>query len=79
VSRTKFEENFGQRPGGVMLSVHIADPLNEERMIETLRAEGAADVEQADGEWRAGSWADFDPVAAPRLVDLNQASLSANS
>jgi len=68
-----------QRPGGVMLSVHIADPLNEERVIDTLRAEGAADVEQADGEWHAGSWADFDPVAAPRLVDLNQASLSANS
>jgi hypothetical protein len=68
-----------QRPGGVMLSVHIADPLNEERVIDTLRAEGAADVEQADGEWRAGGWADFDPLAAPRLVDPDQDSSSANS
>jgi hypothetical protein len=57
-----------QRPGGVMLSVHVADPLNEKRVIDTLRAEGAADVEQADGEWRDGDWADFDPVAAPRLM-----------
>ena len=30
----------------------------------TLRAEGAADIEQAQGEWRDGDWADFNPVAA---------------
>jgi len=58
-----------QRPGGVMLSVHIAEPLNEKRVINTLRAAGAADVEHADGEWRDGDWVDFDPVAAPRLVE----------
>jgi len=56
------------RPGGVMLSVRIADPLSEQRVIATLRREGAADIEEADGEWRDGDWVDFDPVAAPRLV-----------
>ena len=56
------------RPGGVLLSVRIANPLNENRVIDTLRKEGAADIEQADGEWRDGDWADFDPIAAPRLV-----------
>ena len=56
------------RPGGIILSVRIADPLNENRVIATLRAEGAADIEQADGEWLDGDWVDFDPVAAPRLV-----------
>lgn len=58
-----------RRPGGVMLSVRIAKPANEERVIATLRAEGAADIEQAYGEWRDGDWTDFDPVAAPRLVE----------
>jgi phage tail tape-measure protein len=57
------------RPGGIMLSVRIAEPANEERVIATLRAEGAADIERAQGEWRDGDWADFDPVAAPRLVE----------
>lgn len=58
-----------RRPGGVLLSVRIADPVNEKRVIATLRAQGAADIEQAQGEWRDGDWADFNPVAAPRLVE----------
>ena len=58
-----------RRPGGVMLSVRIANPVNEKRVIATLRAEGAADIEQAHGEWRDGDWADFNPVAAPRRVE----------
>jgi hypothetical protein len=56
------------RPGGIILSVRIADPLNESRVIDTLRTGGAADIEHADGEWLDGDWVDFDPVAAPRLV-----------
>jgi len=58
----------GRRPGCVMLSVRIASPDNEARVIATLRAEGAAGIEQADGEWRNGDWLDFDPVKEPRLV-----------
>jgi hypothetical protein len=58
-----------ERPAGIMLSVRIAEPANEERVIATLRAEGAADIEMADGVWRDGGWSDFDPVAAPRLVE----------
>lgn len=56
------------RPGGVILSVRIADIVNEERVIATLRTEGALDIEQAEGEWLDGDWVDFDPVTAPRLV-----------
>ena len=58
-----------RRPGGVMLSVRIADPANEDRVIGTLRAQGAADIEQAEGEWRDGDWVDFNPIARPRLVE----------
>ena len=57
-----------RRPGGVMLSVRIADPGNEAKVISALRTKGAADIEEAQGEWRDGAWKDFNPVAAPRLV-----------
>ena len=58
-----------RRPGGVMLAVRIAKPVNEKRVIAALRAGRAADIEQAQGEWRDGDWVDFNPVAAPRLVE----------
>ncbi len=58
------------RPGGIILAVHIANPANEQRVISTLRAEDAADIEQADGEWHDGDWTDFNPVVAPQLVPL---------
>ena len=57
------------RPGGIIFSVRIANPLTEARVIDTLRAHGAVDIEQADGQWHEGDWADFDPVAAPHMVD----------
>jgi hypothetical protein len=58
-----------RRPAGVMLSVHITGAVDERRVIATLRAQGAADIEKAQGEWRDGDWTDFNPVAAPRLVE----------
>jgi hypothetical protein len=57
-----------RRPGGIMLSVRIATPRNEKRVIDTLRTQGAADIEQANGTWRDGDWQDFNPAAAPLLV-----------
>ena len=58
-----------RRPAGIILSVRIAAPAGEQRVIDTLRREGAADIERAEGEWHDGDWTDFDPVALPRLVD----------
>ncbi len=57
-----------RRPGGIILSVRIATPMNEKRVIATLREQGAADIEHADGTWRDGDWKDFNPATAPRLV-----------
>jgi hypothetical protein len=57
-----------RRPVGVMLSVRMADPKNEDRVIAALRKSGAADIEEAQGTWAVGDWTDFDPVATPRLV-----------
>lgn len=60
---------FAPRQDGVMLGVHIVDPQLESHVVETLRTEGAADVEQAIGEWRDGKWQDFDPASAPHLIE----------
>jgi len=60
---------FAPRQEGVILGVHIIDPQLEAHVVETLRSEGAADVEQAMGEWRDGKWQDFDPASAPQLVE----------
>lgn len=57
------------RPGGIVISVRIANPATESRVINTLRTEGAADIEQAEGVWSQGDWVDFDPVSPPHLVD----------
>jgi len=57
------------RYGGIMLAVRMANPSVLNRVVRTLRAEGAVDVEQAEGEWRGGDWTSFDPLSSPRLVD----------
>jgi hypothetical protein len=57
-----------RRAGGVMVSVRIFGAVDERRVIGTLYAQGAADIEQTQGKWRDGNWTDFDPDAAPRLV-----------
>jgi hypothetical protein len=57
-----------RRPGGIMLSVRIARPADEKRVIASLRAGSAADIERAHGEWRNGDWTDFNPVEKPHLV-----------
>ena len=58
-----------RRPAGVMLAIRIAKPEDDTRVIDALRAGGAADIEQAHGEWRDGDWVDFNPVARPHLVE----------
>ncbi len=58
-----------RRHGGIMLSVRIANPESENRVITTLRAQGALDIEQAQGEWRDGDWTDFNPLAVPQWVE----------
>lgn len=67
------EERPAPRPAGIILAVRIADIAHEDRVIDTLRRGGAADIERAEGEWRDGDWVDFNPVAVPRLVDSQTA------
>lgn len=57
-----------RRPAGILLSVRVAKPQDEDRVIAALRGEGAADIEHAQGTWSAGEWSDFNPIAKPQLV-----------
>jgi hypothetical protein len=57
-----------ERGAGIMVAVRTADEARESRAIESLRAHGALEIERADGEWRDGAWADFDPLRTPQRV-----------
>jgi hypothetical protein len=58
-----------RRPAGVMVAVRVGDQEGAQRAIEALRAHGAENIEEAEGQWENGDWVDFDPVSYPHLVD----------
>jgi outer membrane lipoprotein SlyB len=49
--------------GGRMIAVCVDRPGSERLAIEALRANNARDVGATQGDWRDGSWRDFDPRA----------------
>lgn len=53
---------------GVTLSVRIMNPQDEERVIATLRAAGAADIVPENRQWRDGDWANFKSCESLRPV-----------
>lgn len=56
------------RRGGLMVAVRVS-PATESLVIDVLRASDAGDIERAQGQWRDGGWADFDPRLPPRKID----------
>lgn len=57
-----------QRRSGMMVAVAVADEAQEQQAIHVLRAAGAADLERAQGTIANGDWSDFNPLAAPELI-----------
>jgi phage tail tape-measure protein len=55
-----------EREAGMMVAVRVDG--NDEAAIQALRAQGVRDIERATGEWRDGSWVDFDPRRTPQVV-----------
>ncbi len=55
------------RPGGVMVAVNVEDVPAAE-VVEQMRTAGAKLIEVEEGDWRDGTWRDFDPVRPPRNV-----------
>jgi hypothetical protein len=60
------------RPYGVMVAVNLDRVDDGEEVLDVLYDGGAEMIEQAQGEWRNGHWADFDPVAHPQHVDFRE-------
>ncbi|HTS23206.1 MAG TPA: hypothetical protein VMN79_15505 [Casimicrobiaceae bacterium] len=65
------------RHGGIMVAAHTPTATSRDEAVRALRSSGAIDVEAAQGDWRQGQWADFDPTrpparvtAAPRTAEL---------
>jgi hypothetical protein len=54
-----------EREGGVMLAVQVDDALTRGTAADVLRASGAENIEDAEGEWSDGEWRDFDPRTEP--------------
>lgn len=49
--------------GGRMVAVNVERAGTQERAIAILKQHGARNVSRAEGDWRDGSWRDFDPRA----------------
>ncbi|HZE59423.1 MAG TPA: hypothetical protein VE085_02600 [Burkholderiales bacterium] len=49
--------------GGRMIAVCVDRAGTEAPAVQALRANNARDVGRTEGEWRDGSWRDFDPRA----------------
>lgn len=57
-----------ERPAGVLVAVRVDREGERDRAVDVLAAQGAEDVEEAEGTWRDGAWADFDPTVPPRYL-----------
>ena len=57
-----------ERPAGALVAVCIDRAGSDAQAIATLRAQGAAGIERAEGEWREGHWQDFDARVPPQLI-----------
>jgi hypothetical protein len=53
------------RKSGMLVAVGAASSSEQTSAITVLRAQGAADMERAQGSITAGQWNDFDPLSTP--------------
>jgi hypothetical protein len=60
-------EQVPDRPAGVRLAVHLAQPAQREAVVAVLRRHGAKSIELGAGEWDGG-WVGFNPVSTPRWL-----------
>ena len=63
------DDAYDTRHGGMTLAVRV-DPVNEPMVVSMLRNAAVEDIERAEGQWRDGEWADFDPLQPPHKIDV---------
>ena len=62
-----------RRPAGIMVAVQMAGAdASEGTAIALMRDHDAVAIEEAEGEWRDGQWADFDPLEPPHVIWKNR-------
>lgn len=59
-----------ERPAGFIVAARAPEYARRVVATNVLQSAGGKDVERADGIWQMGKWVDFDPLQAPKLVDL---------
>jgi hypothetical protein len=57
-----------RRPAGIIVAVNANGNSMAGTAIALMEDHHPVAVEEAEGEWRDGQWADFDPLASPHLV-----------
>ena len=62
-------DEVAPRRSGMLVGVSIGSDAEQASAIEVLRAQGALDIEKAEGNIAYGDWRDFDPLRPPALVD----------
>ncbi len=58
------------RKSGMIVAVSATSSSEEANAVTILRAQGAADIERAQGSITQSHWNDFDPLRAPTLVPV---------
>jgi hypothetical protein len=58
------------RKSGMLVAVSATSSSEEASAISVLRAQGAADLERAQGSITQSQWTDFDPLSTPALVTV---------
>lgn len=57
------------RPAEALVAVNVgAAGVSAEDVVRIFEDCGARQVEEAEGTWADGQWADFNPVSRPRLI-----------
>jgi hypothetical protein len=56
------------RLAGEHVAVRTSSPSDEQRAIEIFYENNGQHVERAEGIWRDGAWANFDPLVAPVIA-----------
>ena len=58
------------RKSGMFVAVGAASSSEQANAISVLRAQGAADMERAQGSISQSQWNDFDPLSTPAMVPV---------
>jgi hypothetical protein len=66
-----------RRPAGIMVAVELqGSHASEATAIALMRDHEAVAIEEAEGKWLEGQWADFDPLEPPHIIWRNRTDVS---